>query len=143
MKFHWHPLPTTFEEKVADFIFARFTTSQCGLDGYKAVCSCDTNHLNVVAKEFVLELQSPEILGGQGRSNRELSCAIKVCGPAIGVLVLFDMPPTEAHGVFGSFGVEVFCGSNREKKTRCCDYLPLSIAGFEAGFPDALSSCGV
>lgn len=138
-----HPLPTTVEEEIANLVFARFPATQCWLRDDKAVRAGEAENLDEVAKQFVLEFQSPQIFRGQRRADGEPTTVIEKRSPAIGMLVLFDKPTPEADDVLGSFRVKVSRVGDGPEKSGCRDYLPLAFGDLEAVFLGIRNSEGV
>lgn len=138
-----HPLPTTVEEEIANLVFTRFPATQCWLRDDKAVRAGETDNVDVVAKEFVLKFQPPQIFRGQRRADGEPAPIIEKRSPAIGMLVLFDKPTPEADRVLGAFRIEMPRVGNGSENPRPRDYLALLFGALETVFLGARNSEGV
>lgn len=96
----------------------------------KTVGPSPSDHSNVVAEQFVLEFQTPQVFHGRGVLDTKEAATVEHWHQAIRMLVLFHPPPTKADGMLGALRIKAAWIRKGRQLVGCGDHLP-------SGFRDA------
>lgn len=135
--------PATFLKNIPDFILAGFSAAKGWLDGGESIGPRQSDHLNEIAKQFVLKVQTAQVFGGKSSFDSEFSGGIDYGDPAIGMLVFFHVRSSKADCMFRAFGIKTAWISDGRQQTRGKNHLPLGFCDFMSPAFKTLSSTGV